>query len=278
MATLADPLPRALPDLRVGALAVFVLLTFGITWTLVLLMIRAPELIESIAGPAGVTNPFYLLAVWAPAIAALTLILRRGGLAGLRRFLGRLLIWRLPLAWWAFALLALPALKMLGAALGGIPVSELMTVQPFWTLLGISAFMLVLGPMEEFGWRGVALPLLQRRVAPLWAGLAVGALWAVWHVPAFALGGSPQSAWSLAPFLIGVTAVGVVMTVAYNRTSGSLLLPILIHWQLNIAFWPEAQPWENYLNVALAAVLVWVHRDMMLGRTPCETEVIPAAP
>lgn len=66
MATFADPLPRARPGLRVGALAAFVLLTSRITWTLVLLMIRAPEAVESIAGPAGVTNPLYLVAAWAP--------------------------------------------------------------------------------------------------------------------------------------------------------------------------------------------------------------------
>ena len=35
--------------------------------------------------------------------------------------------------------------------------------------------------------------------------------------------------WSLLPFLIGVTAVGVVMAVVYNKTGGNLLLPILTH-------------------------------------------------
>jgi pyruvate formate lyase activating enzyme len=33
---------------------------------------------------------------------------------------------------------------------------------------------LLLGPIEEFGWRGLALPLLQRRLAPFWAGASLG--------------------------------------------------------------------------------------------------------
>jgi membrane protease YdiL (CAAX protease family) len=44
--------------------------------------------------------------------------------------------------------------------------------------------MLFLGPIEEFGWRGVAQPLLQRHMAPIWAGLLIGATWGLWHMPA----------------------------------------------------------------------------------------------
>jgi membrane protease YdiL (CAAX protease family) len=180
-----------------------------------------------------------------------------------------------PLAWWAFVLLALPALKMTGALLNGTPITGLLNLSPFMDILSMSVFMLFLGPVEEFGWRGVALPLMQRLTAPVWAGMIVGFVWAFWHLPAFFFGGTPQSAWAILPFLIGVTAIGVVMAVVYNKTGGNLLLPILIHWQLNIAFWPEAQPWENYLSVALALVLLWVHRDVMFARDKGLTEVVP---
>ncbi|MGZ8737361.1 MAG: CPBP family intramembrane glutamic endopeptidase [Nocardioides sp.] len=40
---------------------------------------------------------------------------------------------------------------------------------------------LFIGPIEELGWRGVAMPLLQRRFAPLWAALIVGVVAALWH-------------------------------------------------------------------------------------------------
>lgn len=74
---------------------------------------------------------------------------------------------------------------------------------PFATLpsmliaLGLAT---IKGPMEEFGWRGVALLLLQRKLAPIWAGLVLGIIWGLWHLPAFMLSGTQQSQWAVAPF------------------------------------------------------------------------------
>lgn len=279
--TITQPVPGASPgrglrgDLTVGDIAPFLLLTFALTWGLVALMIGWPERVEAVLGEMGVTNPAYLLAVWSPALAAFGLILRRSGVAGLRRFLGRLSPRGVAPAWWALALLGLPLVKIASAILNGAPFNELLVLSPFGEVLLISLFMLILGPVEEFGWRGTLLPLVQRGIAPVWAGLVVGFTWAVWHIPAFYLGGAPHTAWSLLPFLIGVTAVGVVMAVVYNRTGGNILLTVVIHWQLNIAFWPEAQPWENYLNVLLAVVLVWTNRDVMFYKDRAEKVVVP---
>ena len=57
-------------------------------------------------------------------------------------------------------------------------------------------FLLILvlgGPMgEEFGWRGLVLPLLLRRWSPLLASLLLVVLWLVWHLPLFWLEGAAQ--------------------------------------------------------------------------------------
>ncbi len=262
-------------DLTVGDIGPFLLLTFALSWGLIALMIGWPEKVEAVLGEMGVTNPAYLLAVWSPSLVAFGLILHHTGCAGLRRFLGRLSPRGVAPAWWALALLGLPLVKIASAILNGAPFNELLVLSPFSEVLLISLFMLILGPVEEFGWRGTLLPLVQRRMAPAWAGLVVGFIWAVWHIPAFYLGGAPHTTWSLLPFLIGVTAVGVVMAVVYNRTGGNILLAVVIHWQLNIAFWPEAQPWENYLSVLLAVVLVWANRDVVLSTDRGEKVVVP---
>ncbi|MGJ7459021.1 CPBP family glutamic-type intramembrane protease [Halomonas sp. RA08-2] len=39
------------------------------------------------------------------------------------------------------------------------------------------------GPMEELGWRGFAVPLLQRRLHPWTVILVVTGLHSLWHAP-----------------------------------------------------------------------------------------------
>ncbi len=255
----------------------FFALTFGIAWGLMGLYLAVPGPIEAAFGPLRAAHPLFILAVYAPAISAFILVLRYGGMAGVGRFLSRLLLWRCHPGWYLLLLVGLPAVSYAGAAIGGTLTRAAMAQPPMGELLGLVAFMLVLGPMEEFGWRGYALPLLQRVMAPIWAGLAVGLIWGLWHLPAFYLGGTPQSEWSFLPFFLGSIAASVIVTGFFNAARGSILVAILFHWQLNMPMWPDAQPWDMYLFVVLALVVVWVDRRTMFSRGAGATEVIPPA-
>jgi hypothetical protein len=133
--------------------------------------------------------------------------------------------------------------------------------------------MLIKGPVEEFGWRGFALPLLQRRLAPIWAGLLIGLIWGFWHLPAFLLSGMPQSAWSFTPFFFGSIALSVIVTPLFNQSRGSILLPFIFHFQLINPLWPDAQPYDTYLFSVVAVVIVWVNRRTMFTRAYAMTEV-----
>lgn len=168
-------------------------------------------------------------------------------------------------------------MKYVGAALNGIPVSSFSA--PSWEVLlpGMVAALFIGPAGEEFGWRGLALPVLQRRFTPLAASLVLGAIWGIWHLPAFLLSGTPQSAWSFGPYVLGVLALSIILTPMFNAARGSLLIPILFHFQQNLSVWPDAQPWENVIFAAIAVVVVLLNRRSMLSRDTAVTEVVPVA-
>lgn len=255
------------------ALIPFFALSFGIPWGIAALVLLMPDAMADGLGELSATHPLFYLAVWAPAIAAIVTVLRYDGVTGLARFLKRLGRWRAGGGWYALMLLGIPAIYYAAAWLQtGAPEAWF----PFASLgayLAAAGLMLILGPIEEIGWRGLALPLLQRAMAPLWAALVLGLIWGIWHLPAFLLDGTPQSGWSFLPFLIGATAISVIVTPLFNSTRGSILLPLLLHFQLNNPLWPDAQPLDNALFVAVAVAIVWFNRHAMLRRGSAVTQV-----
>lgn len=186
-------------EMSMRSLRPFLAIAFGLAWGLLAVMILFTRQIEAVFGPVSGTNPLFILAVYAPGIAAVLLVWWHYGRRGLGRFCRRITLWRMPLGWWAFLLIGIPAVKYLGSAING-RIGDPFPFTPWYTVLPALAITLFIGPLgEEFGWRGVALPLLQRRFAPLWASLILGTIWGAWHLPAFVLGGTPESAWSFWP-------------------------------------------------------------------------------
>ncbi|OOY18754.1 CAAX protease family protein [Thioclava sp. DLFJ5-1] len=263
------------PSSTARALLAFLALTFAITWGVIGSYIFWPDAMAARFGQISGSHPLFFLATWAPAIAAFTLVVASAGLGGLRGFLLRLLIWRCPAPWWGFILLVIPLVFMVGSIIKGGPLLAPMPPEGVGAMVSVMFMMLLLGPIEEFGWRGVAQPLLQRHVAPFWAGVLIGAIWGVWHLPAFYLAGVVFAEWSFLPFFIGNITLAVLVTPIFNAARGSLLLPMLFHWQLINPFWPDAQPWDTWILVGVAAIVVWWKRDMMFTREGTVTEVIP---
>jgi uncharacterized protein len=261
--------------LTTRSLKTFFALAFGIAWGIGALSMIFADQLEPIFGEFGYTNPLFILAVYAPGFAGLFLFWRHHGLAGLGSFLRRLTLWRMPLGWWAFLILGIPAANYLGAAMTGT-ISDPFPFSPWYGVLPALALALAIGPMEEFGWRGVALPLLQRRFAPLWAGLVLGVIWILWHVPAFFASGTPQAAWSFAPFFIGGVAISVIMTATFNVARGSILIAVLFHFQVNNPIWPDALPWAAlFFSIAAVVVVLWNRKTMLRRGTGVSSVLMP---
>jgi membrane protease YdiL (CAAX protease family) len=258
-----------------SSLVPFLLISFGMAWGILGLYILLPDLMGTVFGQLTGNHPLFFLAVYAPAIAAFILVSRSGGFGGMLRFLGRALIWRCSVAWYAFLIIGVPLIFIGGSALRGNLLAEPFPFASFQALLVALTFAAIKGPIEEFGWRGLALPLLQRKFPPFWAGLILGVIWGLWHLPAFLLSGTQQSEWSFAAFFAGCLAISIIATALFNSSRGSILLSAFFHFSLMNPIFPDAQPYDTYLLTVVAALIVWWKRKDLFAGEGAVTEVIP---
>ena len=185
--------------------------------------------------------------VFGPSIAGVIIIAATRGKAGLQDLGQRFLRWRVGWRWWLIALFISGLIDLLAiginVALGGQVPSFAFFRQEWYLIPVVFLITLLGGPLgEEFGWRGFALPHLQRRWNPAVASVIIGVVWALWHLPLFFQAGSIHAEMGLAllpVFILGEIALATIITWVYNRTGSSLLVGgIILHNADN--FWASA--------------------------------------
>lgn len=229
-------------------------------------------LIPAVAAEIGVLPPIppaldvLPLVGWAPGLAAVLVTAATGGRAGVGALFRRLLIWRVGLHWYLFALLWTAVLIVGGLglhlALGGeMPVLPAAGV-PLGTLALLFVVYLGFGLVantEDIAYRGVALPWLQARYGALSASLILGVLQGLTHLPYFWVPGDFRQRVGFWLFLAFSVAVTLIFTWLYNNAQGSLLIVMLGHAAQN--------GWSNFLDPSdtgelrpfvLTVVLMWV--------------------
>lgn len=243
----------------------FILLAFGFAW-----IAWIPAAVLGSSNPRWqLEDPVSALALFAcgPSLAGLLLAWAQEGRAGAMALLRRCIQWRFAARWYLFILLSPAALLLAGGYLrhltGGEPVSFsnalIHQVAPGlnpWAILPVILVTgLLAGPLnEELGWRGFALPYLQRRFSPVWATLILGCFWGAWHVPLFFLPNTSQIGQPLLPFMAGLLANSFYYTWVHNRTGGSVLAAIVLHAAFNTsAAYVPALPSEWWAIAAMAA-------------------------
>lgn len=210
----------------------FFVLTFAWSWSFWLI---AP-LLRTQAPVAATT--LALVGGFGPSLAAVALVAYQGGRGGLRRWLNRCLQWHFAWRWMALAFLFPVALMGLAGAahvaLGGtLPPSP---AAGHVLLAAVNFFLVFLvgGPLgEELGWRGYALPALQRRWGWRIASLVLGVAWTLWHLPLFFSAGTVQSHLPMGLYALSAIASSVLFAWLFNRTEGSVLPVLVLHTAVN---------------------------------------------
>lgn len=204
-------------------LSTYLVLTFAVTWgfwgAVLIIETSAMTLLQLIGG-------------FGPLIAAAITALIAGDF---RPWATQLVRWQVPARWWAYAVLVpigIISFVSVGTVVfgGGLDSARIPQIS---SIVMIFVLTFLRGGLEEPGWRGMALPLLQKRFNATIASGVLGVIWTVWHLPLFITGGTSQAGSSLLLYGLSVLPLTVLLTVLYNSTRGSVLLAMLFHTTWN---------------------------------------------
>ncbi|WP_336338750.1 CPBP family intramembrane glutamic endopeptidase [Haloarcula brevis] len=180
------------------------------------------------SGRSALVTPLILLGGFGPLFSA-SIVAAAGG--DIRSWVRNLVDVRAPLHVWVAAVLV-PLVLYVGAIVLFVGVGggfDRAGVLPAAAIPSVAFATLIRGGLEEPGWRGLALPVLQRRIGAFKASLVIGAIWAVWHVPLFLLPGSSQAGTPFALYAAAVLGISVITTWLYNAAGGRTLVAVVFH-------------------------------------------------
>ncbi|MGZ3914847.1 MAG: CPBP family intramembrane glutamic endopeptidase [Flavisolibacter sp.] len=209
--------------------------------------------------------------LFAPAMAAVLVTYHGEGASGLWALLNRYNRWRFGIQWYLLAIFWMPFLFVLSSWLDGwlfhtafqgllLPASPYFIVAAFFWLMFINSG-------EEIGWRGFALPRLEKLFKnTFYATLVLGILWSAWHLPIYLTPG--QSSFPLGLFIFFTIGISFIYTVVFVKTGGSLFSVTLLHAStdivprmLNITFFkPSTWLILGILTWISAIILLFIHK------------------
>jgi uncharacterized protein len=147
---------------------------------------------------------------------------------------------------------------------GGIGVSKEF---PEFSFFSFFIYNLVsFGMGEETGWRGYALPALQKKFNPFWASLILAIGWALWHWPLFLYrpGYTEMGLSGIAGWFMSLVTGSILLTWMYNR-SKSILVCAFFHATIDIVFTSDiASP--DVMNIVGAIVTIWGLLTLLIFR------------
>jgi membrane protease YdiL (CAAX protease family) len=219
-----------------------------------------------------------LIAVSLPValLPAFVITLAFSGTDGVKQMLSTLVKPKGSIAYYLVALLAFPAIHVVGTGITNVLNGDrwfphifhgsdlaLTVLITFFSVLFFSG-----GINEESGWRGFAQPRLQAKYSPLIANLFLWVLLVIWHIPndivQYQDGGYLLVRIGLYPFIT------ILLGWIYNRTKGSILAPAIFHASMNsmnplVQAFPITIAGSILLVGSAVAVVIW---DRMWRRLP----------
>lgn len=241
----------------------FFIIAYAVSWSFEIPLALFRQEIISVQTPMWL----HYFASLGPLTAALIMTSLTDGRSGLRNLIARIFKWRVDVRYYAYVTLIPVGLFTFACILNRVLTGNWPNLTllgevhylPYLTPLGaLGIWFITFGLGEETGWRGYALPRLQKTRSATTATSILGILWACWHLPMFfyrdtymqmGIVGFPMLALSL-------LFAAMIFTWLYNSTGGSVWIVIVFHAIFNWLTANEAG--GQFAGVILSiAIILW---------------------
>lgn len=128
---------------------------------------------------------------------------------------------------------------------------------------------------EEVGWKGVALPILQKRFSAFTSATVFTAFWAIWHWPLFLYrtGYTTMELTGVMGWLFSLLTGRILLTWLFNSSAGSILVCAIFHAMIDIVFVSQitSESIVNYMGMlitfcGIVAVFAYGHTNLSKNR------------
>ncbi len=211
----------------------YLLITFFISWLSwgALIVLTALKVISfmSVIGIA-----LFMIGGFGPTLSAI--ICLEGKLSWKK--IGKFIFAREPKTWWVLILMSILLAVVIGLSS--------METNPEIAIYALPVMLIVCtlfgGGNEELGWRGTLQPLWERTVnkkikSPILGflvmALAIGAIWAIWHLPLWFVTGSPQQQMAFGWFFLATLFESIFLACIYAKTR-SVFYCMIFHGLSNV--------------------------------------------
>lgn len=277
--------------LREYPVTAYFILTFLLSWSAIVVvsffmgMPTTKSQFESV-GPIALV-PMLL----APTVVSLFLTGFLKGGEGLRELRSRLTKWKVPVKWYLFALLFVPA--VLGIILlalsqfSDVYIPKIISERGKTEIIitGVLTGLIGGGLLEELGWTGFAIPEMMKRFDILKTGLVVGFLWGLWHfLPVYWGSGNASGNLDGQLFFSGLYSnYGVlipfrIILVWLHQKTASLIPVILMHATLTtfllFIFNVAVSGYPLLLYHIIFSVFLWVTVIIMLKKQIIDSDAL----
>jgi membrane protease YdiL (CAAX protease family) len=247
----------------------FFIITFIWSWLLWIPLILAsqgviivsPELLWKI------TLPVSIVAAFGPMIGALFALHREHGKGSTVKYLRGFLDLRLGWRAYLFPFLILGGCTAIAWFFPEIYGKERlpMLLPSIWFFIPYLLMMIFLGGgQEEFGWRGYALPRLEKQFGLWLANIILGIIWACWHLPLWFITGTSQYYMNFGGFILLIFGYSFIFSWIRNISGNKPFSGLFVHGVAN-AFVPFMPTLNMQKNIPQPRFWIWVTLTFIVG-------------